>query len=137
MEGEKQVVMETVRLFLEAYARKDVEGCMEFVARKPSFLILGTNEDEIFKDLSGLQQAFQRDFSLMHNIDFGAYRNRYIETDRKLASVILELPISYESEGHQTRTLIRYALTLAKQNDRWKICAGMASVPLKAGTYSF
>jgi ketosteroid isomerase-like protein len=137
MDDEKQAVMETIRRFLNAYAKKDVERWMEFITKKPSFLILGTNEDEISQDLDALREALKRDFSMMNNIDFGAYRNQFIETDGKLASVIIELPISYESEGKQTRTLFRYALTLAKKDDHWKVCAGMASVPLKSGTYSF
>lgn len=100
-------------------------------------MMLGTNEDEVISDRSALEKAYQRDFSMMNRINFGEYRNQYIETNGRLASVIVELSTSFESQGKLTQTLVRYALTLTKEADQWKICAGMASVPFKSGTYSF
>lgn len=54
-----------------------------------------------------------------------------------LASVIIELPISYQTAGKNEGTLFRHALTLNKGDGQWKICGGMASVPFSTGTYSF
>jgi ketosteroid isomerase-like protein len=137
MEREREAVMEAVRLFLEAYAGKDMEGCMRLVSRRTSFLMLGTNDDEVIKDPGDLKKALERDFSIMENIDFGEFRNQFVETDGKLATVILELPISYRSSGEDTKTLFRYALVLTNENKQWLICAGMTSVPFRSGTYSF
>jgi ketosteroid isomerase-like protein len=137
VEDERRTVMEVIQLYLYAYAKKDIQGCMKLIARESPLLMLGTNDDEVLSDRIGLEEAFQKDFSMMNNIDFGEFRNQYIEAYGQLASVIVELPISYESGGQQNQTLFRYALTLTKERDQWKICAGMASVPSKRGTYSF
>lgn len=137
MENEKQEVIKTVEGLLHAYTKKDIEGCMGFMTNKMPFLMFGTNDDEVLTDPAGLREALRRDFSMMDHINFGTYQNQYIKVCKKLASVIVELPISYESDGQQTLTLFRYALTLAREDDRWKVCAGMASVPFKSGTYSF
>ena len=137
MKNEKQEVIKTVGRFLDTYTKKDIEGCMGFIANKTPFLMLGTNDDEVLTDPSGLREAFQKDFSIMTDINFGKYRNQYVDANENLASVIIELPISYKSDGQRTLKLFRYALILTKENDRWKVCAGMASVPFKSGTYSF
>ncbi len=50
---------------------------------------------------------------------------------------MVELPISYQTDGKDVEVLFRYALTLTKVGEQWKICSGMASVPFAAGTYSF
>jgi hypothetical protein len=70
-------------------------------------------------------------------IRWGEYRHIHVEAVSTLACVIIELPISHQSEGKNFETLFRYALTLAKEGEQWKICAGMASVPYGTGTYSF
>ena len=59
------------------------------------------------------------------------------EAASTFASVIVEAPISYQSGGKGVETLFRYALTLTKEGEQWKICSGMASVPFAVGTYSF
>ncbi|MDA8162036.1 MAG: hypothetical protein M0022_03895 [Desulfobacteraceae bacterium] len=82
--------------------------------------MFGTNDDEVLTDQAGLREALRRDFSMMDHINFGAYRNQHIKVCKKLASVIVELPISYESEGQRTMTPFRYALTLAREDDHSK-----------------
>jgi ketosteroid isomerase-like protein len=137
MEDEKPAVMQVIQFYLNAYAEKDIAGCMNLVAEEAPILFLGTNDDEVLRDRLGLEEAFRKDFSLMSHIRFGEPRNQYLKAHGQLASVILELPISYESSGQQNHALFRYAVTLTQEHNQWKICAGMASVPFKSGTYTF
>jgi ketosteroid isomerase-like protein len=137
MDDETQAVMQVMQLYLDAYAEKDIAGCMNLVAEETPILFLGTNDDEVLRDRVGLEEAFRKDFSLMSHISFGEPRNQYLKAHGQLASVILELPISYVSAGQQNQALFRYAVTLTREHDQWKICAGMASVPFKSGTYTF
>jgi hypothetical protein len=51
--------------------------------------------------------------------------------------VIVELPVVYQTGGEDVEGIFRYALTLAKEGEEWRICSGIASVPYAAGTYSF
>ena len=137
MADEKLIVSETIQRYLEAYAKKDLEGCLGFIAERVPLLMLGTNDDEIITERKELLNAYQRDFSMMDNIALGEARQCHVETGADLASMLLELPLSYTAEGDTTKTLFRFAFTLVRENGEWKISAGMTSVPFKSGTYSF
>jgi len=73
----------------------------------------------------------------MNDIRWGEPRHVHVVASGTLASVIIELPISYQTAGKNEKTLFRHVLTLNKEDGQWNICSGMASVPFSAGTYSF
>jgi len=137
MTDQKLVVSETIQRYLDAYAKKDLEGCLGCIAEQAPLLMLGTNDDEIITDRKELATAYQRDFSMMDNIALGEVRQRHVEAGADLASMLLELPLRYTAEGVETKTLFRFAFTLVRENREWKISAGMTSVPFKSGTYAF
>jgi len=137
MTNEEQAVLDTVKDFLDSYSEKSIERCMSLIAVSKPIMLFGTNENEVFKTRDEVCSAFKRDFESMTNIRWGEHRQFHVEALSTLASVLIELPVSYESEGKETATLFRYALTLTKEGDQWKICSGIASVPFVAGTYSF
>lgn len=137
MTDEKQNVLDIVMSFLDSYSQKNIEKCISAMTASKPILLFGTNDDEVFRTADDIRAALNRDFSSMNDIRWGKHRNLYVETSPSLASVIIELPLSYQSEGKNIETLFRYALTLIKENSQWKICSGMASVPFSAGTYTF
>lgn len=137
MTRDEQSALKVVMNFLNSYAKREIEGLMvELTSSKP-ILVLGTNDNEIFKSIKSIRAAFKKDFENMNNIRWGKRRNLHVKAVSTLASVIIELPISYQSKEEKIKTLFRYALTLAKERGKWKICSGMASVPFTSGTYSF
>jgi hypothetical protein len=77
----------------------------------------------------------------MEDVRWGAHRYLHVETAPSLASVVLELSIAYTATGQETvkdiETLFRYAFTLVKEDQQWKICAALASVPFATDTYTF
>lgn len=137
MTDQKLLVSETIQRYLDAYAKKDLEGCLACIAERAPLLMLGTNDDEIITDRNEMVKAYQRDFSMMDDIALGAVRQRHVEVGADLASMLLERPLSYTADGAATKTLFRFAFTLVRENGEWKISAGMTSVPFKSGTYSF
>jgi hypothetical protein len=137
MANEKQAALDTVNDFLDSYSQRNIERCMSLISVSRSILLFGTNENEVFKTRDDVRSAFKRDFKSMTNIRWGEHRQFHAEALSTLASVLVELPISYHSEEKEVETLFRYALTLTKEGEQWKICSGMASVPSVAGTYSF
>ncbi len=137
MTKDEQAVLEAVMTFLDNYSNRNVELCMSAIATSKPILMFGTNENEVFKTGDDMRAAFTRDFGSMSNIRWGERRNLHIDAAPTLASVLVELPISFQSEGKETETLFRYALTLIREGEQWKISSGMASVPFAAGTYSF
>ncbi len=100
-------------------------------------LLFGTNDNEVFRSADEVRTALNKDFDLMSNIHWDRHSYLHIETSPTLASVVIELSISYQSEGKKIETLFRYALTLIKEDLLWKICSGMACVPFPTGTYVF
>ncbi len=137
MTGEEQGAFDAVAKFLDDYSRRDIESCMNAVAASTPVLMFGTNENEVMKTPDEIRSAFERDFDSMADTRWGKYRNVYVRAASTLACVIIEAPISYQSEGKRVETLFRYALTVVREGNQWKICAGLTSVPFSAGTYSF
>jgi len=136
MNHEEQAALDAVMNFLDSYSARSVAGCMSVIAKSKPILLFGTNDNEVFKTTEDVRAAFTKDFAGMTNILWGERRNIYVESVPTLASVIVELPISYQHDGKDVETLIRYALTLIKEGEQWKICSGIASVPFLTGTYS-
>jgi hypothetical protein len=137
MTDEEQGAFETVKNFLDSHSQRNIENCMSLISASRPILLFGTNENEVFETRDDVRSALKRDFESMTNIRWGEHRQFHVEALSTLASVLVELPISYEIEGKRTETLFRYALTLTREDGEWKICSGMASVPFAAGTYSF
>lgn len=136
MNHEEQSVLNAFMTFLDSYARKNVEECMSAIALSKPILLLGTNDNEVFKTAQDVRDAFEKDFANMTNIRWGKQRYMHVIAGPTIAGVVVELPISYQTNGKDVEVLFRYALTLTKEDERWKICSGMASVPYATGTYS-
>ena len=141
MTHEKQAVIKTVTNYLYNYANKNIENCMSAIVSSTPILLFGTNDNEVFRSAEEIHAAFSRDFSSMDDIRFGAHRYLHVEASPTLASVVLELSITYTTIEQEmskvVESLFRYALTLVKEYKQWKICAGVASVPFATGTYVF
>lgn len=137
MNNEEQSALNAVMNFLDSYAKRNVEACMSAIAVSRPILLLGTNDNEVFRTTEDVRDAFKRDFASMTNIRWGKQRNVHVVSTPTTSSVMVELPISYQTDGKDVEVLFRYALTLTKEGEQWKICSGMASVPFAAGTYSF
>lgn len=135
--GHQETVKDAVLQFLNAYASRNVAGCMQWIAKDRPLMLLGTNLDEVFKTREEVQQSLQRDFAAMSNIQWGTARHISIETTDILASVLIELPVSYVANDKQEQTMLRYALVLIMQDDCWRIVQAMASLPATAGSYNF
>ncbi|KAA6187431.1 nuclear transport factor 2 family protein [Thiohalocapsa marina] len=130
-------VLSTVQDFLDRYAKQDLEGCLALFSSTKPILVFGTNADEVVSGIEPLRANLVKDFSNLSNIRWGERRKLHVECEGDLASLLIELPISYESDGAENRALFRYALTLNREGGEWKIRAGMASVPFAPETYSF
>ena len=133
----QETVKDAVMQFLNAYASRDLEGCMQLIAKDRPLMLLGTNLDEVFKTRDEVQQSLKRDFAAMSNIQWGSVRHISMEATDNLASVLIELPVSYVANERQEQTMLRYALVLIKQDDSWRIVQAMASLPAPAGSYNF
>jgi ketosteroid isomerase-like protein len=137
MTAEEKSILDAFGKYLDSYSKRDIEGCMSSIAQSKPVTIFGTNENEVFASRGEVRSAFERDFGSMTDIRWGAQRNVRVEVSTTLASLLVELPLFYRSEGKDVETLFRYALTFTFEGGQWKICSGMASVPFAAGTYEF
>ena len=125
----EQAVLDSVTQLLESYARRDIAGCMAAISTSRAILLLGTNENEVLKTPDEVRATFRRDFEHMRDIAWGAPRIAQVMAAADLAGLLLELPLRYSSFGTGVSTVYRYALMLAREEGRWKVFAGMASVP--------
>ncbi|HON10050.1 MAG TPA: nuclear transport factor 2 family protein [Chitinispirillaceae bacterium] len=129
-------VFNTVGSFLGAYAGKDINTCLSYIATGMPLLIMGTNDDEIITSYDEIRDAFEADFSVMENVSWGEVRYSYVKAENSLGSVLVELPINFTNQGMESSVLFRYALTLVRQGNEWKICAFLTSVPYESGAGS-
>lgn len=128
---------DTAMQFLNAYASRDIEMCMQFMASDRKLMVMGTNLDEVFETHDAIRNSLQRDFAAMSNIQWGAPNHISAETTDSIASVLIELPVSYVADKKQEEVMLRYALLFIRQDDRWRIVQAMASLPANAGSYHF
>jgi len=133
----KEAVLSTVVNYLGDYAQKHIENCMEATAASTPVLFFGTNQNEVFRSAEEIRSALAQDFSNMDDIEWSNHRYLHVEISATLASVLIELTLTYRSSGKMVETPFRYAFTLIKEDARWKICSGLASVPSAAGSYTF
>ena len=130
-------VNETIKRFLDGYAKRDPALCLSaFVERSP-MMIVGTNLDEICQNREQLESALMRDFACMSALNWGVPRHRLVVAKQDMASVFVELPLSYTAEGKDLQVWFRYAFTLLPESGQWRICSAMAAVPAAAGNYQF
>jgi len=137
MTNEEQGVLDAVQAFLDSYSERNVQKCMSVISDAQPIVLFGTNQNEVFKTREEVRAAFKRDFDSMSDIRWGEHRQFHVRAVSTLASVLVELPTSFQVDGKRTETLFRYALTLIREGEEWKICCGMASVPFAEGTYTF
>jgi ketosteroid isomerase-like protein len=137
MTKEEAAVRQVVKQFLSGYEQRQVESCMSVMTHSRPLLFLGTNADEVFKTPEDLRAAFDRDFRAMTNIRWGDYRHFAIEASSTLASVLVELAVSFQAGEKKEQTLFRFAFALHKELEQWKICLAMGCVPHKSGTITF
>ncbi len=88
MTKQEQAALNAVTCFLDNYAKKNVEGCMSAMVSSKPILLLGTNENEVFRSAKDVRAAFTKDFTSMSSIRWGKDRNIYVEAKATLASVI-------------------------------------------------
>ncbi len=137
MAQEKEAALHAAMNYLNNYAQKHIENCMEAIATAIPILFFGTNENEVFRSAAEIRATLTQDFTNMDDIQWSNHRYLHVEASPTLASVIIELTLSYRNNGNKVDTPFRYALTLVKEDTLWKICSGLASVPFAAGTYTF
>lgn len=132
-ESAKSVAMQ----FLTAYAGRNTGACMSLMAKNSPLLIVGTNADEVFTTPDEVRLSLERDFDNMSNVMLGKVNYAAVIAEETLASVLLELPISFLANDQQENLHLRYAFTLVKEHGEWRIAQAMASVPVSSGNYNF
>ncbi|NMC95882.1 MAG: hypothetical protein GYA70_00290, partial [Deltaproteobacteria bacterium] len=108
MTREQQAALKVAMGFLNHYAERDIESLMDDMATSKPLFMMGTNDNEVFKSTRSIRASFKKDFQNMDNIRWGKRRNVHVQADPFLASVIIEMPISYQSAGKKIKTLFRY-----------------------------
>jgi len=106
MNIEEEAAFNTVMQFLHSYEKQNIEECLSALSRSQPLLLLGTNVGELFCSAEEIRAAFTKDFSCMSNIRWGEPRHVHVVACEKLASVIMELSVSYQLEGKNEETEI-------------------------------
>jgi len=138
MKNNDSAVFSSVMQFINGYASKDLEACMRVISTSAPVMFFGSNLDEVLRDRESIETALIRDFESISDIHFGEYQQLFTHADNSLASLMIELPISFKVAKESQQCIFRYAFCLKKEgSDAWQIYAVMLSVPFSSETISF
>ncbi|WP_076790828.1 nuclear transport factor 2 family protein [Chlorobium sp. KB01] len=96
MNSNSRATLDVVLQFLDNYSKQDIDACLSAFSSVKELKLLGTNDNEVFSSLQEIREAFSRDFTSMANIRFGEIRHSHVESVDTLATVLVELPITFE-----------------------------------------
>lgn len=136
MDAVDEELRRVVLAFLQAYARKDIEACVECTARQAPLLLVGTNVGELYRSPEDVRAGLARDFAAMSDILWGEPRHLQVSAGPAHAGAFVELPLQFTAEGKAQKVLFRQAMFLVREQGQWRIQAALASLPLPEGSYT-
>jgi len=129
-EKDKAEVIATLIKFWQAYERKDLTMMSGLLTTSSDFTFFGSDAAEVVKSRRDWEDLMQNDWLLFETTKFGEPRNLAIQVsdDGKLASAVYEVPDVSLVEGKSAHSLDRFAMTLRKEGETWRVVQGMTAV---------
>lgn len=124
-----EIVASLVR-FWQAYERKDLATMSEMLTTSSDFTFFGSDAAEVVRTRRDWEELMRNDWQLFETTKFGEPSNVAIQIsdDGKLASAVYEVPDISLVEGKSIESLDRFAITMRKESEIWRIVLGMTAV---------
>lgn len=120
---EKKAVESVAINYSKLIAAKNTDAVLSLFSNSPEFMLLGTDSAEVFKNKAQLKSHLEVDWQLLDVTKVGDLQNVsiLISKDGGLASMLYEVPWDMDLAGQTAHALVRFAMTMVKENNEWHI----------------
>jgi ketosteroid isomerase-like protein len=120
---EKKAIESVAIDYCKLVAAKNSDAVLSLFTNSPDFMLLGTDAAEVFKSKAQLKSHLEVDWQLLDVTKVGDLQNVSIlmSKDGGLASMLYEVPWDMNMAGQTVHALVRFAMTMAKENNEWHI----------------
>lgn len=130
---EKKAVETVVANFWKAYETKDAEVVNKLISSTTPLAFFGTDSAEVIKGADDWKTQMRNDMKLFDSFKAGEPKNVSTEVSSTgdMAATISELPVDMKMGKQKMHALARFAFTLKKEKDDWRITQGMVAFATK------
>lgn len=120
---EKKAIESVAVDYNKLVAAKNTEAILKLFSNSSEFILIGTDSSEVFKNKDQLKSLYEADWQLFEVPRVGDLRNVSIlvSNDGELAAMLYEVPWDMNFAGQTMHSLVRYAMTMRKENNEWHI----------------
>jgi len=120
---EKKAIESVAVNYCKLVAAKNTDAVLSLFTNSPEFMLLGTDAAEVFKSKAQLKSHLEVDWQLLDVTKVGDLQNVsiLISKDDELASMLYEVPWDMNIAGQTMSALVRFAMTMVKENNEWRI----------------
>jgi ketosteroid isomerase-like protein len=127
---EKKAVESVAINYSKLIAAKNTDGVLNLFSNSPALEFIGTDSAEVFKSKAQIRSHLEVDWQLLEVSKVGDLQNTsiLISTDGELASMLYEVPWDMTLGGQTAHALIRFAMTMVKEDNEWHIIQGVGQI---------
>jgi ketosteroid isomerase-like protein len=127
---EKKAVESVAINYNKLVAAKNTDAVLSLFSNSPEFMFIGTDSAEVFKNKAQFKSHLEVDWQLLEVSKVGDLQNVSIlmSKDGELASMLYEVPWDMNLAGQTMHVLVRFAMTMVKENDEWHIIQGLGQI---------
>jgi ketosteroid isomerase-like protein len=120
---EKKAIESVAVNYSKLIAAKNTDAVLALFSNSQEFMGLGTDSAEVFKNKAQLKSHLEVDWQLLDVTKVGDLQNLsiLISKDGGLASMLYEVPWDMNLDGQTAHALVRFAMTMVKENNEWHI----------------
>lgn len=137
--SEREAAETVIREYFDGYEAEEWNQVQRALTTSNDFLFFGTDSTEVSTSVSSFHELLSKDWQVLDNIQIGEFRNlsALIDEDAQLASLMYEATFSgVPTGGNRFEVLVRFAHTLRKEDGRWRLVQGMATIPTTGNSSS-
>ena len=121
-------VMKVVNRYAEAFAKRDLDATLAFLAPDPDVTFIGTGGDEKRIGLAEIRSLLERDFARFDDASV-EISSPAVSAAGSAAWVVADLTLRAKTRGREIYLQARFTVVLERRGDEWFIVQGHASLP--------
>lgn len=127
---EKKAIESVAVDYNNQVAAKNTDAILKLFSNSPEFVFIGTDSAEVFRSMNQCRSHLEVDWQLLDVSRVGDLRNVsiLISNDGDLASMLYEVPWDMNFAGQTMHALVRFAMTMTKENSEWHIIQGLGQM---------
>jgi len=121
-------VTEVLNQYAEAFASRDVDATLAFLAPDPDVTFIGTGGDEKRIGVAQITSLLERDFAQFDDASL-KIGSPAVSAAGSVAWVVADLALHANTRGRRVQLKARFTAVLERRGDEWFVVQGHASLP--------